>query len=919
MTPERHAQIKRIFLAACDVEPGREAALLDQACAGDMELRKEVESLLLHRISETIIQTPAESKSDQGELFPPGTVLAGRYRILAPLGRGGMGDVYRADDLKLDQPVALKFLSACRSTDSAWLRRYENEVRLARKVTHPNVLRVYDIVETQGYVFITMEYVDGEDLSSLLRRIGRLTSDKAIQIARQLCAGLGAAHDQGVLHRDLKPANIMIDGRGQVRIADFGIAALASQDEPSGPVPGTPAYMAPEFFEGGRPSIRSDLYALGIVLFEVATGKEPFEGQPPTGHDRTTAPARLSVLAPDINPTLDTVILQCLAHDPRQRPASAYAIAAALPGGDPLRLALAAGETPSPSMVAAAGNGGLFPLGAATGCLIVGLLALALVVALADRTFFWPQAGLVKSSEVLADRAVQIINRLGYDPIGKEHAQGFAIDPAYLQRAGQNSQAAYFWYRVGDEQRVLPALLGEPPAAEALPLLPDSLYLRLNGEGQLRELTAPSGGLLADSRDHPMEDWSKIFELAGLNLNDFQSVASGRHPPMYADHLAAWKSRLDARKPCIVARGATLAGRVVFFQVGPTVEEVDICGAAGIRPSLWRTPFRRLVLNLLAVFVACILAWHNLLSGRGDYRGARRLALFIVALGLCDWLLGEKHSAVLSDEVASLYVWIARTILTATIAWLCYFAVEPYVRKFWPQMMITWSRVLEGRFRDPLLGRDILIGGTCGILLLLLLQLDNLLPSWLGLPRPLPRLPNVAWDATALVGLRYKLSVLATVLISSVTLGLIVLVMMLVVRMVVRRPWPTAAISWLGLTIIQATTAGPDTAFAWMTSAVIALVVTALMLRAGLVAVIAASFFLTLLSASPLTSDFRAWYAPSCVFAVAVASLLLCYGFYAARAGRPLLWRRTLNALALFLGIVGFVGCIAPIVGVWIG
>ena len=209
-----------------------------------------------------------------------------------------MGDVYRADDLKLDQPVALKFLSACHSTDSAWLRRYENEVRLARKVTHPNVLRVYDIVETEGEVFITMEYVDGEDLSSLLRRVGRLTSDKAVQIARQLCAGLGAAHDQGVLHRDLKPANIMIDGRGQVRIADFGIAALAAQDEPGGPLPGTPAYMAPELFDGGRPSVRSDLYALGMVLYETVTGKEAFEGKPPTTRDQAAVPASPSVRRP---------------------------------------------------------------------------------------------------------------------------------------------------------------------------------------------------------------------------------------------------------------------------------------------------------------------------------------------------------------------------------------------------------------------------------------------------------------------------------------------------------------------------------------------------------------------------------------------------------------------------------------------
>jgi len=895
MTPERHKQVKQIFLAACELEPGQAAVMLDQACAGDPELRKEVESLLLHHFPETVIQRFAENTSGKAERFPPGTILTGRYRVLAPLGRGGMGDVYRADDLKLDQPVALKFLSVRRAADSAWLRRYENEVRLARKVTHPNVLRVYDIVEAQGEVFITMEYVDGEDLSSLLRRVGRLTGDKAVQVARQLCAGLGAAHDRSVLHRDLKPANIMIDGCGQVRIADFGIAALAAQDDPSGPVPGTPAYMAPELFEGGRPSVRSDLYALGMVLYEAVTGKEPFEGKPPPTKDRAAVPASLSALVPHVEPTLETVILRCLDRDPRRRPESAYAVATALPGGDPLQLALAAGETPSPSMVAVAGTGNLFPLRAAVSCMAVGLLALLLVTALADRTFFLPQAGLVKSPEVLADRAERIMHRLGYDPAVKEHSQGFAIEPEYLQPGGQYPRAAYFWYRVGGEQPALPALLGEPPAAEALLLRADSLCLRLDGEGRLLEFAASSDRLLPDSGEtHPL-DWSRIFELAGLALQDFQPVAPVRQPPMYADRLAAWETRPERRGPGVVARGATLAGRLVFFQVGPAAEEIATRGTTGVQLSLWRAPFRRMVLELLAIFGAGSLAWYNLRSGRGDYRGARRLALFILALGLSDWLLGEKHSAVMSDEVASLYVWIARVILTAAVAWLCYFAVEPYVRKFWPEIMITWSRVLGGKVRDPLLGRDILIGGTCGILLLLVLELDNLLPGWLGLPRPLPRLPDMAGDAAAMVGMRYKVSALVAVLISSVTLGLIVLLLMLVARVVLRRPWPAAAIAWLGLTSIQAMTAGHDTAFPWMTSGILAGVAMVLMSRAGLVAVIAASFFVTLLATSPLTLDYRAWYAPSCMFAVAVAALLLVYGFFAVSAGRPLLWRRLLD------------------------
>src|SRR5579862_9327483 len=145
--------------------------------------------------------------------FAPGTMLGGRYRIQGLLGRGGMGEVYRADDLKLNQPVALKFLPEATARNPRLLERFHSEVRIARQVSHPNVCRVYDMSEADGTAYISMEYVDGEDLASLLRRIGRLPGDKAIEIARKLCAGLASAHTKGVLHRDLKPANIMIDGR----------------------------------------------------------------------------------------------------------------------------------------------------------------------------------------------------------------------------------------------------------------------------------------------------------------------------------------------------------------------------------------------------------------------------------------------------------------------------------------------------------------------------------------------------------------------------------------------------------------------------------------------------------------------------------------------------------------------------------
>src|SRR5438270_12262257 len=187
--------------------------------------------------------------------FAPGSIIASRYRLVALLGRGGMGEVYRAEDLTLQQPVALKFLPAGVAADAARLAQFHAELRLARQVSHKNVCRLYDLGDADGRRFLTMEYVDGEDLASLLRRIGRLPPDKAIDIARQLCAGIAAAHERGVIHRDLKPANVMIDGDGNVRITDFGIATAAGEIDVE--VAGTPQYMAPELLAGKPASTRS--------------------------------------------------------------------------------------------------------------------------------------------------------------------------------------------------------------------------------------------------------------------------------------------------------------------------------------------------------------------------------------------------------------------------------------------------------------------------------------------------------------------------------------------------------------------------------------------------------------------------------------------------------------------------------------
>src|ERR1700730_3477466 len=184
-----------------------------------------------------------------------------------------MGEVYRAEDLKIGQPVALKLIAVRVARGDERLQRFTAEVRLAREIAHPNVCRVHDIGEAEGWHYLSMEFVDGETLQSLMGRLGRLSAEKALDMARQLCAGLAAAHDRGVLHRDLKPSNIMVDGPGRIRILDFGLA-VPSGEWTIGEIAGTPAYMAPEQLVGGRATDRRDLYALVLVLYELYSGRQ---------------------------------------------------------------------------------------------------------------------------------------------------------------------------------------------------------------------------------------------------------------------------------------------------------------------------------------------------------------------------------------------------------------------------------------------------------------------------------------------------------------------------------------------------------------------------------------------------------------------------------------------------------------------
>jgi len=260
--------------------------------------------------------------------------LAPRYEILDALGEGGMGMVYRVRDRETTEILALKLLRPEIARDPAMMERFKNELRLARRITHKNVCRIHDFNRVGDLAYLTMEYVDGESLRLYLRRAGRLTPERTIDLARQIAAGLGEAHAQGVVHRDLKPENVMLGRDGLVKLLDFGIArALGSDTAATRTIAGTPEYMAPEQSQGKTVDQRADLYALGLILYECLTGRRAFSGATAVEvalkqlKERPLPPRKLMA---DTPPHFEAIVMRCLEKEPARRFASVAELQRAL-------------------------------------------------------------------------------------------------------------------------------------------------------------------------------------------------------------------------------------------------------------------------------------------------------------------------------------------------------------------------------------------------------------------------------------------------------------------------------------------------------------------------------------------------------------------------------------------------------------
>jgi Protein kinase domain len=847
----------------------------------------------------------------------PGSIIAGRYRLIALLGRGGMGEVYRADDLTLDHPVALKFLPDDVAADEAHLAQFHNELRIARQVSHKNVCRLYDLGEADGRRFLTMEYIDGEDLASLLRRIGRIPEDKAVELARQLCAGLAAAHERGVLHRDLKPANVMIDGDGNVRITDFGLAVAAADADAVRA--GTPQYMAPELLvaqtsppsrEGGAgrsaaATIKSDLYALGLVLFEIFTGRRAFEAK--TLADLIRAHESGAVTTPssvvrDLDPAVERVILRCLERDPGRRPASALAVAAALPGGDPIAAALAAGETPSPDALAAAAETDAMPV--ARGLALAGALVACLAVywMLSPRITLADLVPLDKAPAVLADRAQQIIAEFGYPDAPADTAQDFRIPPDYPRWLADTDSstnrwnpsrvskgpALLFWYRTSPREL-------EPDSPELTVTSTDPAYTStgmtlviLDTRGRLVEFRrVPPQREVADATPPNPPPWDAVFRAAGLTPSSFAPREPEWMPKDFADTRAAWEGPLpDAAEIQVRVEAAAYRGKIVsFYLVGPwarpRAQQALTASTAG---NVFRTFSALLWLSVLAGSV--LLARHNVRVNRADRRSASRLVALYLTVQIAAWIVGGHHLSSLS-EVNSFFRVFGNIMLNAALLWALYVALEPFGRRFWPDGLLGWTRLFSGHVRDPRIGREILIGSALAGILILLDLMRGLAPYLFGIP---PGVPGAGRGVSSLSGLGGLALTWADQFYGSVQTAFIIVMVLVGIRLIVRRTWIAVVLGVLLVTggVMQS---APTGGLLWLHAVIQLLtisVITFAIFRFGLLVTAVMILVDNIPTAVPIVTHGPPWATLPGNLSILLVLALAAFGFYAARAGQGL-------------------------------
>lgn len=881
---------------------------------------------VLNSTSGATIASPAaprpESRSGTAPVarFTTGQIVADRYRIVSLLGEGGMGQVYRAEDIVLGMAVALKFLPPRLSGNRRWMEQVAEEVRLSRRISHQNVCRIHDLGEHMHEPFVVMEFVSGENLAQVLRRVGRLSGERAVDIARQTCLALAAVHEQGLLHRDLKPANVMIDEAGIVKLTDFGLAAshedLDKQPEaPRGqppPLIGTPLYMAPEQWMGGRLSLQTDLYALGLVLYELFTARRAFDG---TNLDTLRnahldrLPVRPSEFISDIDPAVEQAIMRCLEKEPYDRPPSAFAVSAMLPGGDPLALAVAEQRTPSPSTLAAAGVGvSMAPT--QTIALLAGIAALLVaILTLAPHANVLNLVPMPTSPGALAGRAQVYLADVGlFSPaVNRYEAWSFSLDRPWLNelrdqqisadawrnRLQSHDNVIQFWYRASPTA-LTPVSAFPFNSPDDPPLVgQDQVLVRMNSVGELRELHAPPPALAIlpepaqqERADLLVTRWQRLYARAAIQPGSLRPLPSpSRRPPSFADrHEAFAATLLDGQEVRI--EQASLGGRVVWFAVlfawtGQAADQMHFRP----RESILSGSVVESLLIIAIIVTAVLLAHRHVRQNRADRPAALRMAMVTGGLGLAMNLFAFlSNPSWLLQFNFSLHA-TGRILVAATAGALFYLAFEPLARRAWPQGLVSWSRLMRGTCRCGAVARDVLIGLLIGLFAVLCLQLAWLVTSLTDSGvSPLLAHPMAI---RSLQGLDLALAGMASSGLFGIYDSMIVFIVLLAARAMFTRRITMILASALVLTLLfhqSSYHCKVGLAFSFAYFAVAALI----WARLGLVCVVAAMVSFAMMMGLPLPSAQASWAVPSAMVGVVGIGLLAAWaGWVSFSVARP--------------------------------
>ncbi|MGI8543727.1 MAG: serine/threonine-protein kinase [Aridibacter sp.] len=812
-----------------------------------------------------------------------------------------MGEVYKADDLELNQTVALKFLPESFSKNESALTRFRGEVRNARQVSHKNVCRVFDIGEMDSIYYLSMEYVDGDDLSMLLRRIGRLPADKAVEISRQICLGLHAIHDAKILHRDLKPANVIIDSHGKARITDFGIAGIEQDIQTKKEIVGTPAYMSPEQITGKEVTAKSDIYSLGLLLYEIFTGKQAVKGDSINElieiHQSQT-PTNPSEFVENIDPLVEKIINRCLEKQPEDRPRSALQVALALPGGNPLEAAIAAGETPSPEMIAAVPKKGALRPQIALTLLLLVIASFGLVAVLHQYYKIYNVVPLEKSPEILAERAKTIAQNLGYSDTPADIKYRFDIDNSFIQYAKENESIKnvreylragqplhiYFIYRQSPrplEPWYSILVFGDDPPLTVSGMT--NVYLDTRGR-LIKFIAVPDQGIGTAKEDQT--DWKRLFDEAGLEISKFRQTESERIPPVFADEKTAWEGTLaDFNDIPIRIEAAAYNGKPVYFEVvnpwdKPIRQQQRNTTGSKIGDLVFFTIF------ILVLVSAVLLARHNIKNGRGDLKGGFKLMVFcFLSLSLMGLIFAD-HVWSINGQMTIFGRILGDGLYYSMLIGLIYIALEPYARRYWSELLISWNRLLAGDFRDPMIGRDILIGGFAGVgVTLISIYCGNFLSLYLfgaglNVSENFFNHPLNGWSGT--------LGHLFGATIFPVLLGLIPLFLLVLFFVIFKNKKVSIVLILLLLSILNVPQLLNEHWIYLITFFIGNLILVFVLIRFGLLAVIFVLVYQALSHNFLLAFDTSSHLFPGTIIVFIVAFGLAIYGFYTSTAGKSI-------------------------------